>query len=432
MNPHDKGWFRKYFHYRVRRLRNERGLNWLEMIELAESGYSYLYQLVQPTGLMYGYPVRFVDVAHPRVPEWSEKDKIKVLLAESFLMGGLYYHLEPDLDPRVALDRVVHDVRDFYYQNYTLIPDAPRKGFSFGRKELHPLDEIEQILDRRTNISYDWRNFWTSFFHNSLLFFDLILFAEWMEHPIQLPKDNLREGRLKLRLNVLRVIAAAAHADGKLMPLERDLFNYFLQSARLPAPYKRQANSFWTKGVDLDEFELGESHSWMLRKYYLELALLTVWANRQISEEEHIFLRKLTHQLDLQPQDLEESMVAIRQFVLDHWEQVHYLQIKQNYRIVSERLIQRMRTVVRKNQRMIGEEIQESRELMTLLRQSTSRELSKAEKEKVREQLLDILRAIPALTIFLLPGGTITLPILLRIIPKHVLYPSSFRENEGE
>jgi len=40
---------------------------------------------------------------------------------------------------------------------------------------------------------------------------------------------------------------------------------------------------------------------------------------------------------------------------------------------------------------------------------------------------LDICKTIPSLTIFLLPGGAILLPLLVKLIPK--LLPSAFDEN---
>ena len=65
---------------------------------------------------------------------------------------------------------------------------------------------------------------------------------------------------------------------------------------------------------------------------------------------------------------------------------------------------------------------------MKLLSQSTFRELTKDEKIKVREQLLDICKTIPSLTIFLIPGGSLLLPILIKYIPS--LLPSAFNENK--
>ncbi|WP_264554443.1 LETM1 domain-containing protein [Flavobacterium sp. N1861] len=75
-------------------------------------------------------------------------------------------------------------------------------------------------------------------------------------------------------------------------------------------------------------------------------------------------------------------------------------------------------------------EIVESKELMILLAKSTTKDLDDVEKKKVKKQLLDICKTIPSLTIFLLPGGGILLPILVKYIPQ--LLPSAFNENLDE
>ena len=67
---------------------------------------------------------------------------------------------------------------------------------------------------------------------------------------------------------------------------------------------------------------------------------------------------------------------------------------------------------------------------MVLLRQSTVRDLSKAEQKKVQDQLLDIFKSIPSLAIFMLPGGALLLPLVVKFIPK--LLPSAFDENRIE
>ena len=61
---------------------------------------------------------------------------------------------------------------------------------------------------------------------------------------------------------------------------------------------------------------------------------------------------------------------------------------------------------------------------------STKSELSKDEREKVKKQFKDLARTIPSLGLFLLPGGSLLLPIVLKIIPD--LVPSAFRVNEVE
>ena len=72
-------------------------------------------------------------------------------------------------------------------------------------------------------------------------------------------------------------------------------------------------------------------------------------------------------------------------------------------------------------------ELSESKELMVLLAKSTKLDLDDKEKKKVKKQVLDICKSIPSLTIFLLPGGSLLLPILIKFIPK--LLPSAFNEN---
>jgi hypothetical protein len=72
-------------------------------------------------------------------------------------------------------------------------------------------------------------------------------------------------------------------------------------------------------------------------------------------------------------------------------------------------------------------ELSESKELVKLLGKSTATELTYEEKKKVKKQLLDICKSVPSLTIFLLPGGSLLLPLLIKFIPQ--LLPSSFNEN---
>jgi hypothetical protein len=43
---------------------------------------------------------------------------------------------------------------------------------------------------------------------------------------------------------------------------------------------------------------------------------------------------------------------------------------------------------------------------------------------------MDIVKSMPSLAIFLLPGGAFLLPLVLKVIPD--LIPSAFRDNEVE
>ena len=68
--------------------------------------------------------------------------------------------------------------------------------------------------------------------------------------------------------------------------------------------------------------------------------------------------------------------------------------------------------------------------MLVLLAKSTRKDLDENEKKIVKKQLLEICKTIPSLTIFLLPGGSLLLPILIKLIPQ--LLPTAFNENLEE
>jgi hypothetical protein len=113
---------------------------------------------------------------------------------------------------------------------------------------------------------------------------------------------------------------------------------------------------------------------------------------------------------------------------MNNWERIHYLQEKQNFFILRKHLTERMTKVAHKYASEIKQEIHESSELMSLLKLASTRELSTSEKEQIRMQLYDILKSIPAFVIFALPFSFLTIPILMKIIPKSA-FPSSFDPN---
>jgi hypothetical protein len=86
--------------------------------------------------------------------------------------------------------------------------------------------------------------------------------------------------------------------------------------------------------------------------------------------------------------------------------------------------------ILGRNKDKLAVELKQSKDLVFLIKKSATEELSKEEKEIVKTQFLDIVKSMPSLAIFLLPGGAILLPLVLKIIPD--LVPSAFRDNEIE
>lgn len=92
--------------------------------------------------------------------------------------------------------------------------------------------------------------------------------------------------------------------------------------------------------------------------------------------------------------------------------------------------VDEIKVAINKNKKRLAKELQESKELIFLVRKSLTTSLTDEEKAKVKEQTLDICKAIPAFTVFMLPGGALLLPLLIKLIPD--ILPSAFKEDDDE
>lgn len=80
--------------------------------------------------------------------------------------------------------------------------------------------------------------------------------------------------------------------------------------------------------------------------------------------------------------------------------------------------------------RAFWQEVSETKELARLLRKKYEGEpLTPAETEQISEQLIDLGKLLPLLTVLLLPGGALVILLLEKILPFSLL-PSAFREKK--
>ncbi len=135
----------------------------------------------------------------------------------------------------------------------------------------------------------------------------------------------------------------------------------------------------------------------------------------------------MVEKLGLWDEELDQSLVALEVFLIHQEESLHILRDRSFVFNVGDNLRERAALVLRKNMARIVNEIHETHDLYNLLIKSTSTQLTREEKQRVRSQLTDILKTIPALAIFALPGGGVILPVLIRLLPFNLL-PCSFED----
>lgn len=92
--------------------------------------------------------------------------------------------------------------------------------------------------------------------------------------------------------------------------------------------------------------------------------------------------------------------------------------------------VDEIKAAIQINKKRLAKELQESKELVFLIKKSITTSLTDEEKAKVKEQMIDICKAIPAFTVFMLPGGALLLPLLIKLIPD--ILPSAFRGNDED
>ncbi len=416
IDPGKKGWLTNYLEYRKALFQS-----FFEQTDKDLHPEQSLYKLLQPNGLLYGHPILKEDIV-PEDGSMSNLNKIKVLMAESLINGSLIlrqHEINSEDDFSEVIMETVRYIGNFYQKVY---PELSVSGRTlFGRKK-SPLEIAEKILEKRIDIHEGNDNFWLNFFNNSLLFLDIYLFGQWLnvgddKHTALLFKNE----KDTLRLTVVKVLAAAAHANQNIEEEEQGLFDYFLQSSQLSATQKEQARNIFKEGVDIANIDIPTHNSWLLKRYFLEMAILIVWADRKLEESEYAFLKRLNSRLGFHDEDLENSLLAVEGFVLENWEYLENLRSGHEYTEVSQEYLQRVHKLAERNAARIASEVEAQSELQKLLSKARSGNLTDQEAALLKEDLIRVLKRVPTFVIIGLPTAFLTLPMLLKILPEDIL-----------
>tara|TARA_B110000037_G_scaffold58902_1_gene71964 strand:- start:104993 stop:106267 length:1275 start_codon:yes stop_codon:yes gene_type:complete len=416
MNPSKPGWIKKYFSL----LDNySDSLNKYSgtMLSADELFYGFL----QPTGIMYGFPTSLLFLNDNLIADLSSEEAFKILLIEGLVLTD---HLRKGSFDLESLEKSLEEFVAFYEE--TQIEKAKKGWLNF--KDLTVYEKLESIIAQRVDIKTRFTHkLWTTYLYNSLIFHDLILYNEYQNGAN--PKD-LIVTRSRVELDVIKIIALAANADGELAEEEEAIFEVFMASASLNREAREEASLYWDGKRSLDSMELDYERSWILNRYLMEIAVLTVWSDRLVVDSEREFLKALTLKLGLGEDERDKSFLAIQAFVMNNYETIPFLQGKKDAELLMEGAAERWKNILGRNKEQLAAELKESKELMALIRKSTTDDLTKEEKEKARTQLKDLARTIPSLTLFMLPGGALLMPLVLKIIPD--LVPTAFRSNQIE
>jgi hypothetical protein len=412
MNPSEPGWLKEFLEYRKTLFQT------LSAKRQKTSHPEYtLYRIIQPTGLMYGQSVGLLEFPESRL--WTELERIKILLAECLISSSILFYDQPikssdDLDSVIL--KTLENIGNFYNSVFPELA-TPSKTL-FGRKR-SSIELAERILEKRMHQTHDFKNnFWAQFFHNSLLFLDIFIFGQWIHtNADKIVADFFKYEREELRFSVVKIIAAAAHSNVTIEFEERKLLEFFLNSSGLSLEKRKEAQIIFEEGIEINAMNLPTNNSWILKKYFLEMAILTLWADKKVDEVEIDFLRELCDYLSFNEDDMENSLMAIEGFVLEHWEQLNMLQNKKDYNEVSEQFIKRISKIIERNKNKLVREVKQNQKALELLMKASGGQLNEIEATEMQEVLMKSLKNIPTFSIIPLPEKFLSLPTLLKVLP---------------
>jgi hypothetical protein len=397
INPSVHGWIDKFFI-------EQKAINTFDA-ENADEFYSN----IRNTGFIYGHIISFATKNGSIPPGWLDDEISKVALLSGLF--GVFQLNSTDKTTSLFIQKTV----SFYNE-------MNPQGFNLFKKVLPNSSDsstLEKIIDDRvqTNDNIISKNF-SHIVTNALLFVDILAFQHYLNEG-HIPEKYLK----KIEETIVSIVTLALRTKANKSQHDDLLIKLFEASVRYSKFSKVNNQNLET--LELDYFSND------LEKYYLiDMAGLALWSDGKVEKDEAYFLHTLASIMRIPDSFVEESIQSTDDFISKYKKNIPYFNYSNPVKHFYDQTTQLVVTLINRNKKRLSKEISQSKELMVLLAYSTQRDLDKDEKKKVKKQILDICKTIPSLTIFLIPGGSLLLPILIKFIPQ--LLPSSFNENLEE
>lgn len=394
MNPSASGWINKFG-------------SLITKDAISYSDFNALYRALKKTGFIYGINAAIPSFVSPE-HILSEDEKAKINL-----LNALY--------ATFRLTSQETDFECFVSQVFQFYNDLKVSHSSFLNKILtgnKTSAQLEKLIDSRVYLADNViSKTFNRIITNSLLCIDVLLFKRYLRHP-----GNIRKHAELLEYLAINITYHALNSKERSKSDERlaDLF----------------AASLTFIDSNAEDFDGSYREKlWHDRKiwenqYLLDIACMTVWEDKSLEHRESEFIFGLGQILGFDDGHIAQTFDETRSFFSENAEVIPFLKDTNAAVQFYDSMAKVVDKLILRNSKRLQKELSESKELVYLLSKSAVKDLTKEEKKKVQNQLMDVFKSIPSLAIFILPGGAVLLPIFIKLIPK--LLPSSFDENRIE
>jgi hypothetical protein len=411
-SPGSKNWIAKFFDL------FKKGDFIIDTDLIAQNETNLTHFISHQTGLIYGTAKSFIFSNNLDKKRFNTDEQLQLLLLET-----LFFTFLRKQQSMKSSETFIGEVLAFY-KGYKGSGIWKQLQFKFTQ---NPHRKLELILASRVGIksSFLGANYWLKHLSNAFIFLDVILFRAYLEGDT----TPFLKNHERYTSSILNGLIYAAFIDGKTEANEKKILKHFLASAALPKNLHRLYKERSKIGIPVKLLKQELVNDTLLAQITYEFGHLLLQSTHLISPEEKQKLKTLGAALDMTTEQMLESEEMCAAFVAQSGpeELLVYKQSTEASFAFKETSQRWLRIIGRNKDRLITE-VKESKELMALLQKSTKEELSAEEKEQVKAQFYDILKSMPSLALFLLPGGTLILPIVMKLVPE--LIPSAFKINE--
>lgn len=399
---------------------------------------AYLKQIVRETGLLFGTPAQ-PSTAQPNAKAAEDQLLLAVVGTYARIALDIAKLMKapegPRLEQLLLLLAVLVGDRKVVQQLLSALaqsPVAPVSNSCWSRVE-------RQLKKRGTSVSGD--PVYRLILHNASVYADAQVFG-------RLAIDFFSRGSLRIAAAERRLAFAARQkallaevlvglacverqpnfaAQRAILRQTKELALSWKQRMRL----NRALKSFFDTPPQIASLA-GQVRSGELRRFVLEQTILGSLVDGSRSAREVAFIRSLAENLGVSAEELERIEIEMAEFFAIHRSILDVFRISAGAGAMGEELVQSMQRTLEKNFHRLMREVRQTGELSVLLtRAARGQKLSAQERRRMRVELIDVAKAVPALAIFAAPGGILLLIALAKVLPFNIL-PSAFQDEPEE
>ncbi|MDR1762196.1 MAG: DUF533 domain-containing protein [Bacteroidales bacterium] len=392
------------------------------------SSEEFVHFYIHNSGIFYGHSVKHFLYQAADIQTWNYADKFKIAIVEGLVL--VYYVCNKQQAGEKTSQEIIHEALECIERFYLLF-SITESIFNKNKNLLHQnsthYQKLESIIDYRVNNpSMLKKGFWKGSQFNIFAYLDLYFFCYWLQNKYIYEQKNA------IKCTILTAMIAAAHVDNQLEESEKSLISYFIASGNFSQKDEAELLAKLQTGCIINSIQYNTLFPYDIQLLVYEYAILAIVSNKNFNLWKEQFLGKLAQHLHIKPFDAQHSIMLIQNFVIQNFDNILYLNVKNGFDALSKNFSLQIQSFLAKNKVKFVNEIMESKELVELLWKAKNEKLTHEEREKVKSQIIDIIKTIPSFAIFMLPGGTILLPLLYKFLPEEIVLPSAFQSNKTQ